>query len=115
MRNVDERFTPEERAAQTLYWKFTVWNRGYEWVDIHTGKIMGKAEMWSRYYNDEKELIRVTEDIHPRYRKRLKPDWVVYQFKNGGSEVILKEEVARLKREEKKMLEKIKKQQEPNE
>ena len=22
MKNIDERFTPEERAAQTLYWKF---------------------------------------------------------------------------------------------
>ena len=97
-------------AEQTMYYRFSVDNRGYEWIDRITGNRKSKGQMWSKFYNNEKELVKLTHNMSRRYVRVLKTDWVIYNTKAGFGEIPLhKDEVKDYVIKEKKTIKNLKK------
>jgi len=76
------RFPPTE--MQTRYYEFSQRYKGYEFVDVKSGRVLSKYQMWLKFNGDHKKINRAIIGYNIAYEKRLKVDWVINA--NGETE-----------------------------
>ena len=63
------------RSEGSPYYQFHCANIGYHWIERKTGKVITKAEMWTKYKKEPKMLTALTNGYTPEYSKEPKKNY----------------------------------------
>jgi hypothetical protein len=70
-----EKYPPTK--VQSDYYEFSERYKGYEFIDVTTGVVLTKFQLWTKAKGSVRKINKWLNAKDRQYMKRLKVDWVI--------------------------------------